>query len=191
MYEGFKKSWIELFQFGTWIGAIIAGLIFKPDLNELSENWLPAFLQFICAVLAGLLFVLIKKFNTHKNTITWWIIAVTSFIITLLLAARYSYDTDRYTVSYANSKTVVGEKENLRPEAKTSLTYFEKTVYKRPLTIEEIVNKSAGSTETLWDGDFLRKRRFILLSEYSAFFFIITILIISLLQSIKLSSQTT
>ena len=189
MFENFKRTWNQLFQFGVWIAALITVLIFKPNLYEFKEDWLPNFLQFICVITSGLLLVLTRKFDEEKYIKFWWAIAVIAFLTTIGLAAIYTYDFDRYTAPYANSRTVVGEKADLTIQAKSRLGELESTVYKRPITIEELVGK-AVKTETLWDPELLRHRRSILLAEYASFFFITTILIITLLQAIKKPSRS-
>lgn len=183
-----KKNWSLFAQFGVWIIAILSSFILTPQFKEYDTTWTYRFAQFLAASIIALMIIPIQRWKTKTDTIKWWSTALFLLIFGIIVLREYYQKVDFYTVQYVMTRTIVGDDENLLPEARANKIEIEK---RKGIKINnaELVIMAAGKTETVWKSEVLKERRFNIIVLYICSVSLFTIFIISIIQAINCQSK--
>ena len=176
-----KATWALITQFAVFIlGVVGSFLLPPPGWASSGDNTIVVRLaQFIVAVLVGLIFLLIQKWNKKKHVGRWALFAI--LFLTLSVSAFFAYQhfLDVRTCPYARQTVVIG----------TEYTEHGRTYVKdNPgSTCTGLLEDFAGETEDIWTKDSINKSRYILAGLYILNLPLFTICLIAVVQALACS----
>lgn len=174
-----RKNWLVLAQAALWLGGILGGFLLPPPVGVSSGDekiWLK-FGQFIVAVVLGLVFFAVSRWNRPRHSLKWC--GVTVLFLALAVAAffRYQQLTLAWTGVYEGQKVVTGSV--FTPQG---LAY---TTANPRLSLNELISDFTGVTENLWTRESINRRRLLLATTYVSCLPLFTICLIAVVQAVQ------
>ena len=151
-YKRFASQWRSLFQVAAWLFGTVATFVHTPFFLE--EKW-TAFARFSVAMMAGLLFLPVSRFNARKHTMAWVDAAAVLFALTMACFFVHDHVERTWSVPYGTTRALIGTTPtdfniNARKE-------FRLTAGRDP-TDQELVWQDGGA-QRLWPEGEVETRR--------------------------------
>jgi hypothetical protein len=145
------------------------------------------FAQFLVAVLIGLMFVPIIRWQRKRDTKKWVIATVVSVVLGAAAFIGYQQLFEEWTVTYAGSRVVIG-----RTYSDLAREYKEKirSEQRREVGDEELLMAAAGSREDIWPESEIKSRGRILTGLYLLNMLLFAVTIMSVIQVVFCTVRT-
>lgn len=179
--SGAKKGWWRLAQNATWILGVIGSFVLPLPFME-AGGWLK-FTKFLVAVLVGLMLVLTEKWKAKKHTWVWFWVTLGLLVCATGAFITYQLALDQWAVRYNAKQTVIGSEATMAADARQWQEEHHET-------LEQLIMDYAGATEKIWSRDELRLRRFQIAALYVGSAALFSVMLISLLQSLRCRAVT-
>ena len=180
-----RKSWLVLAQGSLWVGGILGGFLLPPPVGVLPSDekiWLRLG-QFIVAVVLGLIFFAVRRWNQPRHALKWCGVALLLLAVGLAAFFRYQQLTLAWTGLYAGDKVVIGS--DYTPHGQS---YAEQNP---KISCEELISDFAGKTEEIWTHASISRRRLILAATFESCLPLFTICLIAVVQAVQCGGRTT
>lgn len=178
---GMKKTWGLLAQVAVFIFGVVGSFLLPPPgwVTAAGDTTIVRLAQFIVAVLAGLIFLLVQKWNRKKHVSRWAIIAMVCLVASVVAYFGYQHLLDTRTCEYAGHRLVVGTV--LTPHAQT---YVAQNLDSNCKTLLE---DFAGKADDIWTRNSVNRSRYLLAGAYILNLPLFTICIIAVVQALNCS----
>jgi hypothetical protein len=174
-----QKSWLLLAQGGTWLLGVIGGFLLPPPVGMAGsgdKTWL-RFGQFLAAVLMGLIFFGVLKWNQKKHAKRWWLAAFLALVFGTACFFNYQRFTDAWTANYAGAKVVVGS---------VYTPHGRRYVEENPnLSLDSLLQDFIGRADDIWTRDSIDRRRLTLAGLYVSCLPWFTVSVVAVVQAIQ------
>jgi len=183
-FENTKKTWGLLLEFAVFIFGVVGSFLLPPPgwVSEGGEKTMIRLAQFVAAVLVGLIFLLVQKWNKKKHVARWAILTVAALVLSLFAYFGYQYLLDTHTCQYAGQPVVIGTRYT-----EHALSYIKDTPN---ATCTILLDDFAGKAEDIWTRDSINKSRYILAGTYVLNLPLFIICIIAVVQALSCSNQS-
>ena len=178
-----KKGWGLITQLAVFVCGVISGFLIPPPgwISARGHQTVVRLAQFIVAVLVGLIFLLIQKWNHRKDVERWTIFAVVSLAASLLTFSAYQHLLDTRTCQYASQPVVIGKQYT-----EAGLTYLNRNPTS---TCTSLLEDFAGKEEEVWTRESIDKSRYLLAAVYILNMPLFTMCIIAVVQALSCSQM--
>lgn len=178
-----KKSWGLMTQFAVFIFDVVGGFLLPPPgwVSSGGDKTVVRLAQFIVAVLVGLIFLVVQKWNKKKHVGRWAIFAITFLVLSVSTFFVYQHLLDTRTCLYVRTQVVIGTRysaiaENYVREDPTS-------------NCTSLLEDFAGQVEDIWTKDSINNSRYILAGVYILNLPLFTVCIIAVVQALYCSQS--
>ena len=181
--ESVKSTWGLLASFAIFIFGIVGSFVLPPPgwVASGGNTTLINFAKFIVAALAGLILILVHKWNQRTHLTRWTLIAVCSLIFSLLAFFAYQHFLDTRTCKYFDQVAVIGD---------TYTQHGQSYVRETPnASCSTLLEDFAGKAEDVWTQDSINRSRYVLALAYICCIPLFTICIIAVVQSLYSVTQ--
>lgn len=178
-FESIKKTWSGIAQLAIFIFGIVGTFLLPPPgwAAGDGQTGLVRLGQFIVAVLCGLIFILIRKWNQRKHVARWAVIAASFLVFAVAAYFGYQRSLDARTCKYDTQTMVIGSAYTAQAQN-----------YVRDVpeaTCESLLEDFAGKAEDIWTKDSINNSRYILALTYIGSLPLFTVCIIALVQTLS------
>jgi hypothetical protein len=180
--KGTKRSWGLLAEVAVFIFGVVGGFVFPPPgWASADDKTLVRLGQFIVAVLAGLIFLVVQRWNRKKHVRRWAALAGAFLVLSVLAFFAYQHLLDTRTCLYARKQLVIGTQYTIHAE-----TYARDNPNS---TCTSLLEDFAGQAEDIWTKDSINNSRYILAGVYILTLPMFTVCIISVVQALYCSQS--
>jgi hypothetical protein len=176
-----KKVWGLLMQVAVFILGVASGFLVGPPgwASSADDKTVVRLGQFIVAVLAGLIFLLVQKWNKKKHTGRWAMYTIVFLALSIVAFFVYQHLLDTRTCQYAGQAVVIGTQHTEHARSYVS---------ENPnSTCSSLLDDFSGQAGDIWTRDSINKSRYILAGTYILTLPLLTICIIAVIQAISCS----
>lgn len=181
-----KKTWGLLMQIAVFILGIASSFLVPPPgwASSSGDKTVVRLGQFIVAVLVGLIFLLVQKWNKKKHSRRWAVLTIVFLILSVAAFFAYQRLLDTRTCQYAGQAVVIGSQytEDAQTYMKTESP---------GATCETLLKDYAGQREEIWPRASIDRSRYILAGGYVLTLPLLTICIIAVVQALYCSQAKT
>jgi hypothetical protein len=131
--------------------------------------------------LAGLIFLVVQKWNRKEHVPRWAILAFVFLIISVLSYFGYQHFLDTRTCNYDEQSVVIGT--TLTPQAQEDIKETPNP------SCETLLQDFAGKADDVWTRDSINGSRYLLAATYITCLPLFMICIISLVQALSCATQ--
>ena len=162
----------------VFIVGIVGSFVIAPPGGVASggNTTLINFSKFIVAALAGLILILVHKWNQRKHLARWTLLAVCSLVLSVLAYFAYQHFLDTRTCKYFDQLAVIGD-----TYTQIGQNYLRETPNASCSTLLE---DFAGKAEDVWTQDSINRSRYVLGLAYISCIPLFTVCIIAVVQSL-------
>lgn len=181
--ESTKRTWSLLTQFAVFILGVVGSFILPPPgwASSGADKTLVRFGQFIVAVLVGLMFLLVQRWNKKKHLGRWVLVALVFLASSISSFFTYQYFRDIRTCQYADQVIVIGAVFTAHGEE-----YFSENPGS---TCTSLLEDHAGVAEEVWTKESINKSHYILGAAYILNLPLLTICMIAVVQAVSCSQS--
>ena len=175
-----KKNWTGIAELAAFIFGIIGTFLLPPPgwaSDDDGQLGLVRLGQFIVAVLCGLIFVLVRKWDQRKHVARWAVIAALSLVLAVAAYFGYQRSLDARTCKYDTETVVIGSAYTAQAQS-----------YVRDVpeaTCESLLEDFAGKAEDIWTKDSINNSRYILALTFIGCLPLFTVCIIAVVQMLS------
>ncbi len=181
--KNIRTTWAQITQFVVFILGVVGSFLLPPPgwASVDGNKVLVRLAQFIVAVLVGLIFLLVQRWNKKKHMGRWALFAIVFLALSVSAFFAYQHFLDTRTCPYAGRIVVIG----------THYTEHGKSyVSENPnSTCTGFLEDFAGEAEDIWTKDSINKSRYILAGLYILSIPLFTICIIAVVQALACSQS--
>lgn len=177
-----KKTWALVTQFAVFILGVVGSFLLPPPgwVSSDGNKVLVRLAQFIVAVLVGLIFLLVQRWNKQNHVGRWASLAIVFLVLSVSVFFAYQHFLDTRTCEYAGQTVVIGTRYTAPGQSYAS---------ENPnSTCTSLLEDFAGEAEDIWAKDSINKSRYILAGIYILNLPLFTICIIAVVQALFLQS---
>jgi amino acid transporter len=180
-FSGMKKTWGLLAQVAVFIFGVVGSFLLPPPgwVAAAGDTTVVRLAQFIVAVLAGLIFLLVQKWNRKKHVSRWAIIAMVCLVASVVAYFGYQHLLDTRTCEYAGHRLVVGKV--FTPHAQTYVAQNSNS------NCTTLLEDFAGKADDIWTRNSINISRYLLAGAYILNLPLFTICIIAVVQALNCS----
>jgi hypothetical protein len=156
VFRHIQQNWRKLIQFASWAFATSAAFVAPPpvDISAGDDKAAVKFATLAIAFVVGLLLVPLRRFHSAKYTTRWAVLAVVCFAAGAASLLGYSSNRTRYTVDMAGTQVVIADRSHLTELGKD---YVQRFPF---VTEEEIVARTGGKPDWVWNEDAIHQNAF-------------------------------
>jgi len=179
-----RKSWVALTQATLWLFGILSGFLLPPPVGVLASDekvWLRLG-QFIVAVVLGLVFFAVRRWDQPRHALRWCGVAVLFLAIAVTVFFRYQHLMLAWTGIYNKERVVIGSEYTAQGQA-----YTEKDP---DISLDNLIFDFGGEIENIWTHKSISRRRLILAATFEACLPLFTICLMSVVQAIQCGART-
>ncbi len=173
-----KKTWAFVTEFAVFILGVVGSFLLPPPgwASSGGSTTLVRLAQFIVAVLVGLIFLLVQRWNKKKHVGRWASFAIVFLGLSVSAFFAYQHFLDTRTCPYAGQIVVIGTHYTAHGQSYVS---------ENPnSTCTGLLEDFAGEAEDIWAKDSLNKSRYVLAGLYILNLPLFTICIIAVVQAL-------
>jgi hypothetical protein len=176
-----KKTWGLVTQFAVFIFGVVGSFLLPPPgwASSGGNKTVVRLAQFIVAVLVGLIFLLVQRWNKRKHVSRWAIFAILFLALSVSAFFVYQHLLDTRTCQYVNDAVVIGTRYTEHAQS-----YLRENPNS---TCSSLLDDFAGKAEDIWTKDSINQSRYILASTYILNLPLFTICIIAVVQALYCS----
>lgn len=178
-----KTTWAQVTQFAVFILGVVGSFLLPPPgwASSGGNKILVRLAQFIVAVLVGLIFLLVQRWNKKKHVGRWALLGIVFLTLSVSAFFAYQHFLDTRTCPYAGQTVVIG----------THYTeHGQSYVSENPnSTCTALLEDFAGEVEDIWTKDSINKSRYIMAGLYILNLPLFTICIIAVVQALSCSQS--
>lgn len=181
--ENIKSTWGLLASFAIFIFGIVGSFVLPPPgwVASGGSTTLINFAKFVVAALAGLILILVHKWNKRNHLARWTLVAIGSLVLSLLAYFAYQHLLDTRTCKYFDEVVVIGG---------TYTQHAQSYVRGTPnASCSVLLEDFAGKADDVWTQDSINKSRYVLALAYISCIPLFTICIISIVQALYCITQ--
>jgi len=179
-----RKSWGLVTQFAVFIFGVIGGFLLPPPgwAASADDKSVVRLAQFIVAVLVGLIFLVVQRWNKKRHVGRWALFSGTFLVLSVLAFFAYQHLLDTRTCSYAHIQVVIGTRYTVRTQSYVS---------ENPdSTCTSLLEDFAGQAEDIWTKDSIDNSRYILAGVYILNLPLFTLCIIGVVQALYCNQRS-
>src|SRR5688500_7281765 len=167
-----KKIWGLLMQVPVFILGVASTFLVAPPgwVTSAGDKTVVRLGKFIVAVLAGLIFLLVQKWNKKKHAGRWAMLTIVFLSLSILAFFVYQHLLNTRTCQYAGQAVVIGTKYTEHGHS-----YLRETPNS---TCSSLLDDFSGKTDDIWTQDSINTSRYILAGSYILTLPLLTICII-------------
>jgi hypothetical protein len=178
-FDNIKKTWSGIAQLAIFIFGIVGTFLLPPPgwAAGDGQTGLVRLSQFIVAVLCGLIFILVRKWNQRKHVARWAVIAASFLVFAVAAYFGYQRSLDARTCKYDTQTLVIGSDYTAQAQS-----------YVRDVpeaTCESLLEDFAGKAEDVWTKDSINYSRYVLALTYIGSMPLFTVCIIAIVQMLS------
>ena len=184
-FETTKKTWGVVTEFAVFIFGVVGSFLLPPPgwASSRGDTTVVRLAQFIVAVLVGLIFLLVQKWNRKKHVVRWATFTIVFLVLSVSAISGYQHLLDTHTCEYANQALVIGTRYT---------EHAQSYVRENPnSTCTTLLEDFAGKAEDIWTKDSINNSRYILAGSYILTLPLFTICIIAVVQALYCSRSKT
>lgn len=178
-----KKIWGLLMQFAVFILGIAGTFLLPPPgwASSSGDKTVVRLGQFIVAVLVGLIFLLVQKWNKKKHTKRWALLTIMFLVLSVGAFFVYQQLLDTRTCQYDGHAVVIGTQYT-----EATQTYINDE--SPGATCEKLLKDNpTGTVDEIWTRDSINRSRYVLAGGYISTLPLLTICIIAVVQALYCS----
>ena len=182
-FESTKKTWGVVTEFAVFVFGVVGSFLLPPPgwATSGGDTTVVRLGQFIVAVLVGLIFLLVQRWNQRKHVARWAILTIVFLVLSVSAFFAYQHLLDTRTCEYAKQTVVIGTRHTDQAQA---------YIRENPnLTCTTLLEDFAGEVEDIWTKDSINSSRYILAGSYILTLPLFTICIIAVVQSLYCSQS--
>jgi hypothetical protein len=182
LLENKRKTWGFVAQFVVFIFGILGSFLLPPPGWATSGDQRVVRLgQFIVAVLVGLIFLLVQRWNRKQHVSRWVLLTITFLALSVVAFFGYQHLLDTRTCRYADDTVVIGTRYTEHVQSYLS---------ENPnSTCASLLEDFAGKSEDIWTRESIDNSRYILAGTYIINLPLFTICVIAVVQAIYCSTR--
>jgi hypothetical protein len=176
-----KNTWALLMQAAVLILGVAGSFLLPPPgwTSSAGDKTVLRLGQFIVAVLAGLIFLLVQKWNKKKHAGRWAMFTIVFLALSIVAFFVYQQLLDTRTCQYAGQAVVIGTQYT--EHARSYLGENPNS------TCSSLLDDFGGKADDIWTQDSINKSRYILAGSYILTLPLLTICIIAVIQAVSCS----
>jgi hypothetical protein len=180
-FENTKKSYGLLAEFATFIIGVIGSFLLPPPgwVSSSGDKVLVRLAQFVVIIIAGLIFLLVKKWSRKKHVVRWVAITLVSLVLALAAYFGYQHLLDTRTCEYDNHQVVIGTEYT-----EHGLNYLAKNPNS---TCKSLLEDHTGAAEDVWTKKAIDRSRYILAGSYILNLPLFMLCLIAVIQALSCS----
>lgn len=181
--ENTKKTWGFVTQFAVFIFGILGSFLLPPPgwATTSGDQTVVRLGQFVVAVLVGLIFLLVQRWNKKQHVARWVVFTVVFLVLSVAAFFAYQYFLDTRTCRYADQTVVIGTRYTEQAQLYV--------VEKPNATCTSLLEDAAGQSDDIWTKDSINNSRYVLASIYILNLPLFTICVISVVQAVYCGSR--
>jgi hypothetical protein len=178
-FDNIKKTWSGIAELAAFILGIVGTFLLPPPgwASGDGQLGLVRLGQFIVAVLCGLIFILVRKWDQRKHVARWAVIAASFLVFAVAAYFGYQRSLDARTCKYDTRTVVIGSAYTAQAQS-----------YVRDVpgaTCEGLLEDFAGKAEDIWTKDSINNSRYILALTFIGSLPLFTVCIIAVVQMLS------
>jgi hypothetical protein len=177
-FDSVKKTWSGVAELSIFIFGVVGAFLLPPPGWTSGDGGagLVRLGQFVVAVLCGLIFVLVRKWNRREHVARWAVVAASFLVLAVAAYFGYQRSLDARTCRYDNQTVVIGSAYTAQAQS-----------YARDVpeaTCESLLEDFAGKAEDVWTKDSIRDSRYVLALTFIGVLPLFTVCIIAVVQTL-------